>query len=281
MIEEWAKRLGATIQGSSPIEYGVQYRVARGGDLAIVNVYRGKAGTKVVIQRANPLADELRGIAGQKKADASEWTSWCGSDESGKGDYFGPLAVAAVALTSAEAAELAKHGVRDSKAMTDAAAAALDARIRKTCLHKVVGWLPEEYNAKQAELGNVNRMLGEMHAEALAGVLEKREDLQAAVVDQFGEEFYVREALLRRGREIALVQRPKADETDLAVAAASIVARAAFIRGLAKLGREHRMTFPKGAGPDVIEAARAFVRKHGREALGKVAKVHFKTTASL
>lgn len=281
MLEAWAKQLGATIESATPIQYGTQYRLSRGGEQAIVNIYEGKAGTKVVVQKTTPLADALRELAGQKKAEGSGWTSWCGSDESGKGDYFGPLAVAAVALTSKEAADLATIGVRDCKTMSDVTALGMDERIRKTCVFKLAGWLPVEYNAKQAEFRNVNRMLGELHAEAIAGVLEKRGDLEAAVVDQFGDEAYVREALVRRDRTITLVQRPKADETDLAVAAASVVARAAFLRGLAKLGKEFKARLPKGAGPDVIVAARAFVRKHGRDALDRVAKVHFKTTASV
>ncbi len=275
------KQLGATIDRSTPIQYGTQYRLSRGEELAIVNVYQGKAGTKFVIQKNTPLAEALRELAGQKKAEASPWISWCGSDESGKGDYFGPIAVAAVALTSKEAVELASYRVRDCKTMSDATALGMDERIRKTCVFKLAGWLPDVYNAKQAELRNVNLMLGELHAEAIDGVLEQRGDLQAAVVDQFGDAAYVREALHRRDRTITLVQRPKADETDLAVAAASVLARAAFLRGLAKLGKQFKVRLPKGAGPDVIEAARAFVRKHGREALGRVAKVHFRTTASL
>jgi len=283
VIEEFLKKVGAKVDSSAPIEYGTQYRVSRGAEQAIVNVYRGKKGPRVVVQKNTPLADELRALFGVKKAQeqSPDWEAWAGSDESGKGDYFGPLTVAAVALTRKQAGELASWGVRDSKTMTDDVAAGLDRRIRAACAFELVGWMPEEYNRRHEEVRNVNRLLGEAHAEALQGALAKLPAAQAAVTDQFGDESYVADALAARGVTIELIQRPKADETDLAVAAASIVARAAFVRGIAKLGKAWGMPLPKGAGPDVIAAARAFLKRHGRDALGGVAKLHFKTTASL
>jgi ribonuclease HIII len=283
MIEEFLKKVGAKVDSSGPIDYGTQYRVSRGDQQAIVNVYRGKKGLRVVVQKNTPLADELRALFGSKKAEeqSPDWDAWAGSDESGKGDYFGPLTVAAVADTRKQAGELASWGVRDSKTMTDDVAAGLDRRIREACPFVLVGWMPEDYNRRYEAARNVNRLLGEAHAEALAGVLGKAPGLEAAVTDRFGDESYVEDALRALGVRLPLIQRPKADETDLAAAAASIVARAAFVRGIAKLEKAWGMPLPKGAGPDVVAAARAFLTRHGRDRLGAAAKLHFKTTATL
>lgn len=279
MIETWAKQLGAVIESSTPISYGTQYRLFRGSEKAIVNVYRGKGGTKYVVQQNSPLADELREIVSDRKTDASAtWSVWCGTDESGKGDFFGPLAVAGVLLTAEDAVELGRLGVRDSKTMSNATAVDLDKMIRKTAPFHVVCWMPAEYNRRYADAGNVNRLLGEMHAQAIDVLAGTRNDVEAAVTDQFGDESYVRSALKTR---MKLVQRPRADETDVAVAAASVVARVAFLRGIAELVRKFGMGFPLGAGPDVDKAGKEFVRKHGRDALGRAAKVHFKTATRL
>ena len=283
MIDKWAARLGAKIESTAPIDYGTQYRLSRGTEKAIVNVYHGKKGTRVVVQQKSPLADELRGLSGTErpKPPPSKWSTWCGTDESGKGDYFGPLTVAAVAVTKELAEGLMRAGVRDCKTLSDRAVMDLDGAIRKACPFKLAGLMPEEYNSRYEEARNVNRLLGDLHGEVIAGVLEKQPDLEAAVTDQFGDESYVRTALESRKVEINLVQRPKADETDVAVAAASVVARAAFLRGLDKTGRELLSSLPLGAGPEVIEAARDLIEQHGRDALRRAAKLHFRTTATI
>jgi ribonuclease HIII len=285
MIEKILAQIGAKIDSTAAIDYGTQYRVSKGADKAIVNVYRGKKGLRVVVQMNTPLAEELRGQLGEAKAAAPAagptWAAWCGSDESGKGDYFGPLTVAAVGLTKATAAQAAAWGVRDCKTLSDATALALDEKIRAAFPFKVIGWMPEEYNRRYVVARSINRLLGEAHGEVLAEVVRLLPAAEAAVVDQFGDEAYVEDELRERGVSIRLLQRPKADETDPAVAAASVVARAAFVRGIAKLGQAWGMSFHKGAGPEVLEGGRAFVRRHGLPALEKVAKLHFKTTQQL
>lgn len=278
MIEDWARTLGATIDQARDIQFGRQYRLSRGDEKAIVNVYRGKAGEKVDVQMNGPLADALRALAAGRRV--GDWAYWAGSDESGKGDYFGPLAVAGVALTREQAEKLASAGVRDSKTMSDGQALEADKKIRLDCLVRVVTLKPEEYNRAHEELGNVNRILGRAHGRVIAELAAAKSGLEAAVVDQFGDESYVADELASKGVTIRLIQRPRA-ESDLAVAAASVVARAAFLRGLAALEKRHGMPLPKGAGPDVIEAARDFVKRQGRDKLGLVAKLHFQTTASV
>jgi ribonuclease HIII len=285
VIEEWIKKTGAKIDLRRAIDYGEQFRLSRGTEQAIVNVYSGRKGTRVVVQGKGPLADEFGKLSdaeeAAKQTASQEFGAWCGSDEAGKGEYLGPLTVAAVALDKKSAVALGKLGVRDSKELTNAAVKFLDKRIRDEAEFRLVGWLPEEYNRRYDEARNINKLLGIAHTEAILGVVAKKPGLEAIVVDQFGDENYVKHGLLAAGCQIHLIQRPKADATDLAVAAASIVARAAFMRGIEKLERDLKVKLALGNNEEAMEAARRFVKTRGKEKLGLVAKLHFKTTATL
>ena len=199
-----------------------------------------------------------------------------GTDESGKGDYFGPLVIAGFYLPEGQEGVLAELGVRDSKLVSDNRCRDIAETLRAGYRHAVVAIGPEKYNELHARMRNLNKLLAWGHARAIENVLAAV-PAGRVVTDQFGDERLVREALLAQGRTVELVQRPRGEE-DPAVAAASILARAEFLKRLRMLGREWKMDLPKGAGPPVEAAAVLFVRTHGREALGKVAKTHFKTT---
>jgi ribonuclease HIII len=202
-----------------------------------------------------------------------------GVDESGKGDFFGPLVVAGAFLNEAAARNMMEIGVRDSKMIkSDGRIAEIAKEIRLTdgCVTDVVAISPEKYNELQAKMGSVNNLLGWGHARVIENLLG-RVDSPKAISDQFGNKKIIEKALMERGRKIELVQRHKA-ESDLAVAAASIIARNEFVMRLRKLGKEYGVELPKGASAAVIEAGVELVKKHGREALGKVAKTHFRTS---
>ena len=199
-----------------------------------------------------------------------------GIDESGKGDYFGPLVIAAAFVNPTTERELALMQVRDSKQISDARILELASDIRAICPHSLVQIGPERYNQLYAKIKNLNRLLAWGHARALENLLEKVE-CELAIADQFGDERFIQKALLEKGKRVRLVQRPKA-ETDRAVAAASILARAEFLTRLARLSKLVGTTLPKGASPAVELAGRMIVRKHGKERLETVAKMHFKTT---
>ena len=206
-----------------------------------------------------------------------------GIDESGKGDLFGPLCVAAVYVDPKAAQQFFEQGVKDSKRigsrknLTD-----LAHQIRNTtgCVYDVVVIGPEAYNRLVEKVGNVNRLLAWGHARALENLLEKKGDqLQPppnfAISDQFASSRRVVEsALMRQGKELKLIQRTKA-ESDPAVAAASILAREEFLRRLDQLSTRFGIRFPRGAGPACDEALREFVEKYGHEHLPQVAKAHF------
>ena len=202
-----------------------------------------------------------------------------GIDESGKGDYFGPLVIAAVFVDAITQAELALMNVRDSKKISDGRILEMAPDIRIICPHSIIAIGPQRYNELYVKIRNLNRLLAWGHAKALETLLEKVL-CGRAIADQFGDERLILNALQEKGRTIILEQRHKA-ESDLAVAAASILARAEFLLRLKRLSDEIGTTLPKGASPAVELAGRMIVKKHGEEQLGSIAKLHFKTTQAV
>src|SRR5512135_3220915 len=192
-----------------------------------------------------------------------------GSDESGKGDFFGPLVVAAFFMPEGHEGVLRELGVKDSKRTSDGRCREIAAELKKGYVHSVVAVGPEKYNELYGKLRNLNRLLAWAHARAIENILE-RVPAGRAVTDQFGDERFVREALLKKGRAIELVQMPRAEE-DPAVAAASILARAEFLARLRFLSRDVGLELPKGAS-DIVEAAAVkLVREKGPGILDRVA----------
>ncbi len=202
-----------------------------------------------------------------------------GTDESGKGDYFGPLVIAGVYLPDGQEAVLKEFGVKDSKRTSDNRARELAEVIKRGYAHSVVSIGPERYNELYSRLSNLNRILAWGHSRVIENILE-RVNCRLAITDQFGDKAFVLNALMKKGRRIELVQRPKAEE-DMAVAAASLLARAEFLSRLHFLSQDIGLELPKGASVLVEEAGLNLVKLHGPQVLEKVAKTHFKTTARI
>lgn len=198
-----------------------------------------------------------------------------GTDESGKGDFFGPLVTAGVFCPEGQEEVFRELGVRDSKRITDKKIKELAERIIPNYPHSVVAIGPEKYNQLYAKFRNLNRLLAWAHARVIENILE---DIPCgrAVTDKFGDASLVTGALLKKGRSIELIQIT-GGESDMAVAAASILARAEFVRRMSLLSREAGFELPKGAAPRVEEAGVKLIEMHGTQALGKYAKIHFKT----
>ena len=207
----------------------------------------------------------------------TELTRWIGSDESGKGDYFGPLVTAAVLVDSKSASLLRELGVKDCKRLADSSVKELATMIEKMCPCSVVAIGPAKYNELYDKMRNLNRLLAWGHSRAMENILAK-EECDYALADKFGDERFIINALLEKGKKVEVRQQTGA-ESDMGVAAASILARAEFVHRLAMLSKKYGMKFPKGAAPVVIEAGKAFVRQYGEERLKEVAKLHFKTTS--
>lgn len=207
-----------------------------------------------------------------------------GIDESGKGDFFGPLCVAGVYVNKPVIDAWKSLGVRDSKKVgSDRQIAELAAQIRTTrgCIWTVVPIGNEAYNRLYKKMGSVNSMLAWGHARVIENLMLQRHRMDPlpvrAISDQFATgKATVTNALMALGREIELIQRHKA-ESDVAVAAASILARDEFVSRLIQLGKQYELRLPKGASDAVDAAAKEFVAKFGADELRKVSKLHFRT----
>jgi ribonuclease HIII len=199
-----------------------------------------------------------------------------GTDESGKGDYFGPLVVAGAFVPDEQVQVLKELGVKDSKKFSDNRVRELAEMIKRGYKHSVVAIGPEKYNDLYGKLRNLNRILAWAHARVIENILAEV-PCDQAITDQFGDRLYVENALMKMGRNIELIQMPKAEE-DTAVAAASILARAEFLKRLYFLSQDFGVEIPKGSSPLAEVAGVKLVQKHGTEVLDKVAKKHFKLT---
>src|SRR5712692_6325661 len=207
------------------------------------------------------------------------FASHFGVDESGKGDFFGPLVIAGVYVDSGIARKLLDGGVQDSKRIGS------DSRIRTLAqtIRKTVGGLadtvligPARYNDLYQKFGNLNKLLGWGHARVIENLLAKNPDCPRALSDQFADARVVQQSLLRHGRKIDIEQRTKA-ESDIAVAAASILAREAFVSWLERRGKELGLRLERGASANVKETAKKLVEMKGSGALRDLAKIHFRT----
>ncbi|HLP77574.1 MAG TPA: ribonuclease HIII [Candidatus Paceibacterota bacterium] len=207
-----------------------------------------------------------------------------GVDESGKGDFFGPLCVAGVYVNESVVKAWKDAGIRDSKNISsDKRIRELAELIRETpgCVTSVVPIGNEAYNRLYKTMRSVNAMLAWGHARVIENLMGQRHRMNPAPVRAISDQFasskeVVAKALMSKGRELELVQKHKAEE-DMSVAAASILARHEFVTRLAAMEKQFGMTLPKGASASVDVAAKEFIGKHGAENLPKVAKMHFRT----
>jgi ribonuclease HIII len=202
-----------------------------------------------------------------------------GIDESGKGDFFGPLVIAGAFTDREIARAFLENGIQDSKRIgSDAKIRALARMIRETpgVVIDVVQIGPERYNDLYEKFGNLNSLLGWGHARVIENLLAKKPDCPRALSDKFADARVIEKALLQHGQHIQLEQRTKA-ESDFAVAAASILARESFIDWLERAGQRLGLTLGRGVSATIKETARKIVEKEGAEGLRRFAKVHFRT----
>ena len=206
-----------------------------------------------------------------------------GIDESGKGDFLGPLVIAGVYVDREIARQLLALGVTDSKKISsDNRIHQLAEEIGRTpgLAANVVLIGPEKYNLLYEKFGNLNDLLAWGHARVIENLLLQRPDCKRSLSDKFANERVIQRALLKQAREIQIDQQTKA-ESDIAVAAASILARAKFVSWMETRGKALGIVLPKGVSAAVKSAARAVVEKAGRDSLRTIAKMHFRTSAEV
>lgn len=210
---------------------------------------------------------------------ATDCTPKIGGDEAGKGDYFGPLCVASVYASASSIDALVKLGIKDSKKLKDDKILVLDQEIRKLCPVEVVVLKPETYNTLYQKMGNLNHLLAWAHCAAASNLVEKT-GCKEVLIDQFASPALLERFFAKKDLDIHLMQRVRAEE-DIVVAAASMVARAEFVRGIKALSDTFSHPLPKGASSQVTAQGKSFVKTFGEKELVKVAKLHFKTTEQI
>lgn len=302
-LEEARHKIGAIADDiqEKPINYGHQFSVFQGQRKVTVNVYNGKKGLNVVYTGEEALKEKLaaalegRAVSEAKQAACGATCAdfpheyepvyeaqgqWAGSDESGKGDFFGPLVVAAVVVDNSTAAKLRAAGVKDCKLLSDKKILELEDVIKVNVVdYAVLELKPEFYNLRYEQVvaagGKLNQLLGSGHINALSQVLQRQPNCHSALIDQFTTSTVNLQVLRERFPQVKVSQMPKA-ESNLAVAAASVLARARFLQTMRQLGSEVGLAeLPKGGGGAVTACARQLVDKLGKAALRKYVKLHF------
>ena len=256
-----------------------------------VSVY--ETGPKVLIQGKDtedfirftlePLVLGEARLGYEEITDPEHFAPHFGIDESGKGDFFGPLVIAGVYTDAEITRHLIKAGITDSKKITTPAKIRQLAAVIKSTPgieFDVIALRPEKYNELYASFKNLNRMLAWGHATVIEELVRKRPDCPRALSDQFAKAEVLQRALKQKNIKLALDQRTKG-ESDTAVAAASILARERFIDWMDAATKKMGFKIPLGASAAVVAAGKTLVKIHGVEALGKFAKLHFKTTAQV
>lgn len=198
-----------------------------------------------------------------------------GTDESGKGDFFGPLVIAGVFVDDKNKKIFEELGIRDSKTLKDDKIIKMALEIQKNAPFSVIAISNSKYNELYAKFKNLNKLLAWGHATVIENILQKTE-CKMALSDKFGDESLILNALKTKGKQITLEQRVRG-ESDIAVAAASVLARANFVNKMLYMERFYGLKFSKGCNDTVKKQAQEFVLKYGKERLNEVCKTHFKT----
>lgn len=208
-----------------------------------------------------------------------EYKEHIGSDESGKGDYFGPLCIAALYATKEQISHLVEMGVKDSKKLKDPTILALAKKIKDTYPHHIIKIGPAKYNELIEKFGNLNHLMGWAHATAI-DALYKKTNCKEVTIDKFAHDSIMIKALKQKGDGFMAIQKVRAEE-DPVVAGASILARASFVEEITRLSKLANITLPKGASKQCIEVGKKIVQDHGKAMLFQLAKIHFTTTQKI
>lgn len=307
-LKELLEEVGFIVDKYSEINYGIQFKIVTDSHVGLYRIYESKKG---ITHDVSQIRDEelLRVLAGvgefakthkktsktstsaskalskisdsktsasdEKKSEILNLKTLIGTDESGKGDFFGPLVVAGVYTDEKTHAILRTLGVDDSKKLTDKKIVKLADDIKRTCEYSVVVIKNEKYNELYDKVKNLNRLLAWAHSRIIENLLDKV-DCKTVLADKFGKEELIKSVLMQKGKDVTLYQETKA-EANVAVAAASIIARAEFVKQMDAMHKKFGIEFPKGASASVIAAGNLYANSYGKENLGKVAKLNFKT----
>ncbi len=288
-------RAGIMVYLKQMIPYGTQLLLEGQGENGLITIYYSRkkgfsfvdnsgndtSKKAIVLLRENSI--DIPGIT-KEKIDPRETAMkrWIGTDESGKGDFFGPLVIAGFYITREIEKDIIHLGVTDSKKLSSRQVKSIADSLHKNYAKHISIVAPSnrKYNELYEKFKNLNRFLAWGHARVIENLIdvwgsEKDDTPDGAVSDQFGNETYIRNALSSM-KHFNLIQRPRA-ESNTAVAAASILARDTFEKKIDSLQERYTIKLPFGAGPQVVSAAKKFTQRYGKERIAEIAKVHFKT----
>ncbi len=289
-IERCAKKIHSLSLNVSEIEkkkFNFEINVTGKGEKVKLLVYFGKNGIKSLLQgnKESRLFNDVNQLLFSGTLFESttienfvEPENYIGTDESGKGDYFGPLVIAGVFVNRNTRSELKAIDVKDSKELSDNSIERIAGEIKRIIKDdfEIILITPKKYNDLYAKFKNVNKMLAWAHAKVLENLLH-RCDAKEAISDKFGDERLIKNSLQEKGEKILLHQFTKA-ERYTAVAAASILARQKFIEWFELQNKSLNFHLPKGASNNVIDAALQIKKNYGEQKLSDLVKLHFKTT---
>jgi ribonuclease HIII len=298
---------GFKVNPARDIQYGIQFMVFSEKESGLVRLFNGKKGLRVDLSQVkdetlqhqlqigleiflsekdsfNKLKEKAKHSEkpGDRfaKESLSDPEKLIGVDESGKGDYFGPLVVAGVYVDATLTKMLKAMGVADSKTLSDDKMREMAPKIKELCPHSLVILNNHTYNDIYEKIQNLNVVLAWGHARVIENTLLQVPTCGHALSDKFGPDHLIRDALRKKDIKITLFQRTKA-ESNIAVAAASVLARDMFLEYIEDLEKRYGHAFPKGCSEVVLKTAARFLKKHGRTELGEVAKTHFKVTEQI
>jgi ribonuclease HIII len=284
---------GLQFSNEKEIAYGVQLEFADGKHTILLNVYHSaKKGLSTVIsaKNNNPLKPRLESCLGIQSREEiipqHNWQHWVGSDECGKGDFFGPLIVCGFYLDGKDKEKLLKLGVSDSKKLkkdrinTIAKQLYHDFAPNVECLVLKPKKYNELYTSFAGQGKNLNDLLAWCHSKILDNLIKRHSVIEGVFIDQFSHARKASALLKKLHPDMQIMERPDG-ERDLAVAAASIIARYQLLQSFQSMTRFYKLKFPMGASQSVITAGKAFIAQYGKDRLSEVAKLHFRTTGLL
>lgn len=202
-----------------------------------------------------------------------------GSDEVGTGDYFGPVVVCAAYVNIEDIKFLEELKVKDSKQITDDYIRKIAPTIAKKIDYELLVLSNKEYNEKYKTIKNINKIKAIMHNKVLYTLHQRHSDCNKIIIDEFAKE----NSYFNYLKEVTNVERnliftPKAENKNMAVATAAILARFTFLEIMDKLSDKYHEPLLKGASSEVDKQAERLIEKYGKEVLDDIAKLHFINT---
>jgi ribonuclease HIII len=195
-------RAGIMISVKKEIPYGTQLNLEGQGETGLINIYysKKKGLSFVDCSKNDTSANAIDVLQGGKGI--SELDKWIGTDESGKGDFFGPLVIAGFFITRDIENDVQSLGVTDSKNLTSERIGAIAGKLWKKYKDNISVVAPSNlrYNQLYEEFKNLNKLLAWGHARVIDNLVEKWQrknvTIENVVSDQFGNEKLIENALL-------------------------------------------------------------------------------------